>query len=444
MKKKQTGWMQMIWGSFLRSLRWLVPGLGVKRWLILVILGTTLLGVGLAFLILDVYRNAPDTWWLPLLSTASLRSLARPLRALIFGLLGTGLVLGGLWGFYRSLFAPFQRSGKPLVDELANHRRRGRGPRIVTIGGGHGLSSLLRGLKAYSYNITAVVSVADDGGSSGRLRETMGILPPGDIRNCLAALSDDEALMSQLFQYRFGDGLEGLEGHSFGNLLIGVLVEITGSFEKAVAEFGRVLAVHGEVLPATLHDVRLVADVTLPHTAGEVRVEGESRIPVFPGAVKRVWLEPNNPVAYPQAIQAILGADLIVIGPGSLYTSLLPNLLVPDITAAIRASRAMKIYVCNVATEVGETDHYTCGDHIQVLEEHVGGGFFDIVVTNSYCDLELPENIEWVVAEPDLNIDYSVYTVDLTDKIRPWRHDSVKLAQAIMDLYQQKTGPLVE
>ena len=201
---------------------------------------------------------------------------------------------------------------------------------------------------------------------------------------------------------------------------------------------------HGEVLPATLHDVRLVADVTLPHTAGEVRVEGESRIPVFPGAVKRVWLEPNNPVAYPQAIQAILGADLIVIGPGSLYTSLLPNLLVPDITAAIRASRAMKIYVCNVATEVGETDHYTCGDHIQVLEEHVGGGFFDIVVTNSYCDLELPENIEWVVAEPDLNIDYSVYTVDLTDKIRPWRHDSVKLAQAIMDLYQQKTGPLVE
>ena len=236
MKKKQTGWMQMIWGSFLRSLRWLVPGLGVKRWLILVILGTTLLGVGLAFLILDVYRNAPDTWWLPLLSTASLRSLARPVRALIFGLLGTGLVLGGLWGFYRSLFAPFQRSGKPLVDELANHRRRGRGPRIVTIGGGHGLSSLLRGLKAYSYNITAVVSVADDGGSSGRLRETMGILPPGDIRNCLAALSDDEALMSQLFQYRFGDGLEGLEGHSFGNLLIGVLVEITGSFEKAVAE----------------------------------------------------------------------------------------------------------------------------------------------------------------------------------------------------------------
>jgi hypothetical protein len=289
MMNKQMGWIQKGWGAVLRSLRWLVPGLGVKRWLILVILGTTLLGVGFAIVILDVYRNAPDTWWLPLLSTASLRALARPVRAVIFGLLGTGLVLGGLWGFYRSLFAPFQRSGKPLVDELTSHRRRGRGPRIVAIGGGHGLSSLLRGIKSYSYNITAVVTVADDGGSSGRLRETMGILPPGDIRNCLAALSDDEALMSQLFQYRFGDGVDGLEGHSFGNLLISVLVEITGSFEKAIAESGRVLAVHGEVLPATLHDVRLVADVTLPHTAGEVRVEGESRIPIFP-AQRRVWL----------------------------------------------------------------------------------------------------------------------------------------------------------
>lgn len=422
----------------------MIPGLGVKRWLILLILGTTLLGVGLAVLILDVYRNAPDTWWLPLLSTASLRSLARPVRALIFGLLGVGLVLGSLWGFYHSLFAPFRHSGRPLVEELSNHRRRGRGPRIVALGGGHGLATLLRGLKSYSYNITAVVSVADDGGSSGKLREMKGILPPGDIRNCLAALSDDEALMSQLFQYRFGDELDGLEGHSFGNLLITVLVELTGSFEKAVAESGRVLAIHGEVLPATLHNVRLVADITLPHTAGEVRIEGESRIPIFPGAVKRVWLEPNNPTAYPQVIQAILSADLIIVGPGSLYTSILPNLLVPDITAAIRASRAMKIYVCNIATQAGETDHYTCGDHIQVLEEHVGGGFFDIVVSNSNDGGEAPQNIEWVVAEPDLSVDYSIYQVDLTDKIKPWRHDSAKLAQAIIDLYQQKTGPLVE
>lgn len=238
--------------------------------------------------------------------------------------------------------------------------------------------------------------------------------------------------------------MDGLEGHSFGNLLISVLVEITGSFEKAVAESGRVLAVHGQVLPATLHDVRLVADVTLPHINGEVRVKGESRIPGFPGEVRRVWLEPNNPSAYPQVIQAILAADLIVIGPGSLYTSILPNLLVPDITAAIRASRAMRVYVCNVATEAGETEHYNCGDHIRVLEEHVGGGFFDVVVSNSNHTSELPPNIEWVTTDPDLSFDYSVYSVDLVDASKPWRHDSGKLAQAIIDLYQQKTGPLVE
>lgn len=444
MVHKQPKRSASIWGAIKRSLRWLIPGLGVKRWLFIVIFGTTLLGVGFAILILEVYRKAPDTWWLPLLSTASLRALDRPIRVLIFGLLGTGVVLGGLWGLYHSLFAPFRQPGRALVDELANHRRRERGPRIVAIGGGHGLSALLRGLKAYSYNITAVVNVADDGGSSGRLRQALGILPPGDIRNCLAALSDDEALMSQLFQYRFGKQMDGLEGHTFGNLLISVLVEITGSFEKAVAESGRVLAVHGRVLPATLHDVRLVADVTLPHLAGEVRVKGESSIPSFPGAVRRVWLEPNNPVAYPQAIQAILSADVIIIGPGSLYTSILPNLLVPDITAAIRASRAMKIFICNVATEAGETDHYACGDHIRVFEEHVGGGVFDIVVSNSCTEGELPDGVEWVVTEPDIIVDYSVYSVDLIDTAHPWRHDSTKLAQAILDLYQQKTGPLVE
>lgn len=444
MKKKSPSWINRIKTSILHSLRWLIPGLGVKRWLAILILGTTLMGVGLAFVILDVYRNAPETWWLPLLSTASLRVLDRPIRALIFGLLGTGLVLSGLWGFYHSLFAPFRQPGRPLLDELANHRRRGRGPRIVAIGGGHGLASLLRGLKVYSYNITAVVNVADDGGSSGRLRESLGILPPGDIRNCLAALSDDEALMAQLFQYRFGNQVDGLEGHAFGNLLISVLVEITGSFEKAVAESGRVLAVHGQVLPATLHDVRLVADVALPHTAGEVRVSGESNIPIFPGIVRRVWLEPNNPVAYPQAIQAILAADLIVIGPGSLYTSILPNLLVPDIAAALRASRALKIYISNIATETGETDRYTCGDHIRVLEEHIGSGFFDVILSNSNYAGELPENIDWVTTEADLEIDYLVHSVDLSNDTRPWRHDSTKLAQSIMDLYQQKTGPLVE
>lgn len=432
------------WKQVSNPLRWLVPGLGVKRWIILILLGTTLLGVGLAILLLEVYRTAPETWWLPILSYASLRSLSRPLRFLIFGGLGAGLIITGIWGINRSLLAPFRRSGKPVIDELAEHRKRERGPRIVTIGGGHGLSTLLRGLKSYSYNITAVVTVADDGGSSGRLRRLQGIPPPGDIRNCLAALSNDEALMTQLFQYRFSEGDSELDGHPFGNLFISALSEITGSFEEAVVESGRVLAVHGRVLPATLHNVSLVADMQLPHSINEVRIEGESTIPKFPGDVQRVWLEPSNPAAYPQVIQAILAAELIVIGPGSLFTSILPNLLVPDIAAAIQASRALKIYVCNVATEPGETEGYTCEDHLRVLNEHIGGVIYDIVVVNNQFEGQLPPDTGWVKSVLENEAEYPIYRANLVDESRPWRHDSVKLAQAIMDLYQERTGPLVE
>lgn len=441
---KNTSKPNNVWKRLFSSLRWLVPGLGVKRWLVLILLGTTLLGVGLAILALEVYRKAPETWWLPILSVASLRVLSRPLRALIFGGLGVGLVAVGIWGINRSLMAPYRRTGKPVLDELTDHRRKEKGPRIVTIGGGHGLATLLRGLKSYSYNITAVVTVADDGGSSGRIRRTQGIPPPGDIRNCLAALASDEALMSQLFQYRFSDGNTELDGHPFGNLFISALSEITGSFEEAVVESGKVLAVHGRVLPATLHDVRLVADVQLPHSVSEVRVEGESTIPKFPGDVQRVWLEPNNPAAYPQVLQAILAAELIVIGPGSLFTSIVPNLLVPDIAAAIQASRALKIYVCNVATQQGETEGYSCEDHVKVLTDHVGATIFDIMVVNSQYEGQLPAGIEWVKMQPDTESEYPIYKADLVDQVQPWRHDSSKLARVIIDLYQERTGPLVE
>jgi len=444
MKNKREIWYQRLFTSLTRSVRWLAPGLGVKRWIILLLTGTTLIGIGLAILILDFYRNAPDTWWLPIISAASLRSLARPLRALIFGGLGISLIFLSLWGINRSLLAPYRRAGQPVVDTLASYRRRERGPRIVTVGGGHGLAILLRGLKFHTHNITAVVSVADDGGSSGRLRSAIGILPPGDIRNCLAALSNDEALLSQLFQYRFPDSEAGLGGHSFGNLFITALAEITGSFEEAVVESGRVLSVQGRILPATLHDVRLAADVVIPEIASEVRVKGESKIPDSPGKVRRVWLEPNDPPAYPEVIQAILGADLIVVGPGSLYTSILPNLLVSDISSAIRTSRALKIYVCNVATQPGETEGYNCGDHVRVLEEHVGPGLFDIIVSNRCCDGQLPQYSEWVLAEEDLDTDHAVYRADIADINQPWRHDSVKLAQVLIDLYQERTGPLVE
>jgi len=423
-------------------LRWFTPGLGVKRWFFVILIGTTMISVGLAFVLLDYYRTATAEWFLTLLSYVSLVFLPRPLRALVFGSLGIGLVLLGILRLNRSILAPFIRPGRPVIDTLEHFRRLDRGPRVTVIGGGHGLSTLLRGMKKFTRNLAAIVTVADDGGSSGRLRDSMGILPPGDIRSCLTALSSDEDLINQLFQYRYVGVGDELEGHSFGNLFISALSEITGSFEDAVAESGRVLSVYGRVLPSTLHDVRLIADKSLPHVKREVRVKGESQIPEVTGEVRRLWLEPNNPPAFPAAVQALLQADMIVIGPGSLFTSILPNLLVPDIAAAIRASKALKIFVCNATTQKGETDGYSCGDHIDAIEDHIGPGFFDLIVSNQNTSGKLPEGVEWVEVNPDLEATYAVYQSDLVDETNPGRHDPDKLAQVLIDLFMERTGPL--
>jgi uncharacterized cofD-like protein len=297
-------------------------------------------------------------------------------------------------------------------------------------------------LKNHTSNLTAVVTVADDGGSSGELRRNMGVLPPGDIRNCLAALSDDEAMLTQIFQYRFGEGA-GLNGHTLGNLLITALADITGSFEEAVAESGRVLAVQGRVLPSTLHDVRLVADKANMEENTEIRVTGESKIPKTEGKITRVWLEPNNPLAFPPAVQAILNADLIIVGPGSLFTSILPNLLVPDLADAVKASRATKFYICNVATQSGETDGFTSADHIRTIEKYLNQRIFDLVICNQKQDTNLPEGVDWVRVDNNLENEYSTYASDLVDPINPWRHDSGRLAQVIMDLFYERTGPLI-
>jgi uncharacterized cofD-like protein len=227
-----------------------------------------------------------------------------------------------------------------------------------------------------------------------------------------------------------------------GNLFITAMAGITGSFEEAIAEAGRVLAVEGRVLPATLHDVRLAAAIKLTDSKTEIQVKGESAIPKQKGQIQRVWLEPNNPLAFPPTLQAILSADLIVIGPGSLYTSLLPNLLVPDLAEALRASRAIKFYICNVATQPGETDGYSCGDHLRTLEKYLGGRLFDLAVVNQKIAGELPEGIDWVLAEDDLDQMVSVYRADLIDKENPWRHDSKKLGQVVVDLFYERTGPL--
>ena len=427
---------------FQESKRWLVPGLRVKRWFLVVLAGVTLLGVGLAILLLDLYRtDSTNPTLLEILSIASLRFLPRFLRVLIFGGLGIGVVIYGTLRLYRSLLRPFMRPGYTIVDELTNYRRLERGPRIVTIGGGHGLSTLLRGLKMYTRNLTAVVTVADDGGSSGRLRESFGILPPGDIRNCLAALSNDERMLTQLFQYRFSSSGE-LEGHSFGNLFITALADITGSFEGAVAESGKVLSVNGRVLPATLHDVKLVADMQLPNSLNQVRVEGESRIPKMAGRVHRIWLEPNDAPAYPPVIKAILNAEMIVVGPGSLYTSLLPNLLVQDLLGAIHASRAIKVYVCNIVAQAGETDSFSCYDHIRVLEEHVGDSLFDVLLCNENFNGQLAEKDQWVAIDDMTRSDTRTHFADLINESHPWRHDSNKLANALIEILDEYTGPL--
>ena len=441
MSKRRKLWLLSVRRGVMSLFRWLVPGLGVKRWFLVIMTGITLIGVGLAILLLDIYRGSPDTWWLPIVTFLSLRFLTRPLRMLIFGGLGFGLIGLGLWGLNRSLLVPFLRPGQRLVDQVSDYRRRERGPRVVVIGGGHGIATVLRGLKEHTKNLTAVVSVADDGGSSGELRRDLGILPPGDIRNCLAALSDDETLLTQLFQYRFG-GDTGLGGHSFGNLFISSLVDITGSFEKAVAESGRVLSVHGQVLPSTLRNVRLVADVRLPNSENEVRVEGESQIPKIAGRVRRVWLEPNDAWAYPPVIQAVLAADMIIIGPGSLYTSILPNILVRDLLEAIHSSRAVKMFVTNIASQVGETEKYSCSEHIQALEDLIGFPLVDVIVCNSCYDGELVGNVNWVRVDEGETRDPRVYFTDLVNRDNLLHHDADKLAQTLIALYNERTGPL--
>ncbi|NLN69345.1 MAG: YvcK family protein [Chloroflexi bacterium] len=440
MQERKQSIFTRFWAYLRREAQWFRPGLGYKRWLLLVLLGTTLLGLGLALIILDIYHHAPDNWLIPILAWLSLRFLDRPIRVIVFGGIGVIMVLIGVWGANQSLLKPFVQPGKSLIDTLDSFRRRDRGPRVVVLGGGHGLASLLRGLKAHTRNITAIVTVADDGGSSGELRRNVGILPPGDIRHCLAALSDDEDLLTQVFQYRFATGA-GLEGHSLGNLFITALTEITGSFESAVAESGRVLAVHGQVLPSTLTDIRLLADIV--DDEGNTRnVSGETQIRETQGAIKRLWLDPTNTPAFPPAISAVLSADLIIIGPGSLFTSLLPNLLVRDLAEAVRVSHALKFFICNVATERGETDEFNCLDHVQTLEKHVGANLFDLVICNNHFEGDLGENVQWVRVNDELLEHTSVYCADLIDPEYPWRHNSKRLSKTVMNLFYERTGPL--
>jgi len=403
--------------------KWLYPGMGIKRWI-----GLSAFGVILLVLGTDHLRSA-EYWVIQILDAIVMLS-------------GIIILILGIKRMLRSLMAVLMPSsrGTELVDMLYQKKHLGRGPKIVTVGGGTGLSVLLTGMKEYTANISAIVTVADDGGSSGRLRQQFDILPPGDIRNCLVALADAPTLMRDLFQFRFDTNSE-LSGHSFGNLFITVMTRLTGDFEKAIKETSKVLALRGQVIPSTLNKVILVAQ----HKDGSV-TEGEDKIPKARRPINKVCLKPDASDATPDAIKAIKEARIIVLGPGSLYTSIIPNLLLKEITEAIVASSAMKVYVCNVMTQPGETDGYSAADHIKVLISHSHPRILDYCIVNTG---EIPQEILKRYAQDDSylvvndrrkieNMGYRVIEDDFAiveaDVIR---HDPAKLAKIILGLTEE-------
>src|SRR3982074_1412881 len=354
------------------------PRMDGQGWFLGLLAGMVVVSLGIGFALTEAYRSAVAPVWVGLLT---LQFLPLLVRAALFLALGGALCALGMIRLYRSLadvLPPF--SNQSLLERIYEYRFRQGGPRIVCIGGGTGMPTVLRGLKHHSANITAIVTVGDDGGSSGRLRREHGILPPGDFRNNIVALAQVEPLMSRLFQYRFSEG-SPLGGHSFGNLFVLAMTGVTGSFEHAVRETSRVLAVQGVILPSTLQDVQICA---VFEDGSELC--GESSIPEVGKPIRRLYLKPEHPAAQPEAVRAILEADLIVLGPGSLYTSVLPNLLVEGIAKALLQSDALKVYVCNLATQPGETDGYDVDAHVAAMVRHLPGQTnpLDVVVATRH------------------------------------------------------------
>lgn len=311
-------------------------------------------------------------------------------------------------------------------------------PRVVVIGGGTGLSVMLRGLKKQPVDITAIVTVADDGGSSGILRSELEMVPPGDIRNVLTALSEVEPLLGQMLEYRFDRG-NGLAGHSLGNLILAAMKDITGDFVTGVRELSRVLAVRGQVLPASNHAIVLKAEMS----DGTI-VEGESKIPKARGVIQRVMIEPHDVKPLPEALEALRKADAIIVGPGSLYTSIIPNLLVPEVTKTIMESNALKVFICNVMTQPGETDDYSVSDHINAIYKHVGTDLFDYVIVNNGV---IPEDVQHRYAEKGAKVvpvdedkisgkGYQIIADQLVLFRTYLRHDAERLSQHIYQLVE--------
>jgi uncharacterized cofD-like protein len=420
-------------------LKWLYPGMKFKRWLALFSAGVMLVSMGLALVFNYKY--------LDMIEEAIFRAVymwkgtydyaITTIIGILVVALGVVLMLAATRYTIRSvIMVLLPDQSERLVDIIYEKRRLGKGPNVTVVGGGHGLSVLLRGIKAATSNVTAVVTVADDGGSSGRLREEFGIIPPGDLRNCLVALADTEPLMEKLFQYRF-KGKTELAGHSFGNLFIAAMNEVTGDMEQALRESSKVLAVKGQVLPASKDHVRLDAVME----DGTV-VQGESHIPEVHKQIHRVRLFPEEVQPVQSALDALANADAIILGPGSLYTSTMPNLLVDKVAETIRKSKAIKIYICNVMTQPGETDGYTASMHAKAIIDHGGKGIIDYMLVN---DAPISADMQDFYAakgaypvevdEEAINaLGVGFVKADIINENEVIRHDPDKLSQAVMNM----------
>jgi len=402
----------------MKRLKWLYPGMLVKRWIFTVILGVVLIAMGFSIVVSE-------------------RVMSNRAFAGIIMVIGISFLITGIKRMINSVIAVYApNKDRRLVDEVYAKRILEKGPRVVTIGGGHGLSTLLQGLKEYTSNITAIVTVADDGGSSGRLREEFNILPPGDIRNCLVALADEQHLMGRLFQFRFDEGKD-LKGHNFGNLFIMAMSRVAGDFEKAVKESSKVLAIRGNVVPSSTEKVVLVAE-----KKNGVITEGESKIPETPGPVEKMYIKPKDCRPSKGAVEAIRKADVIVIGPGSLYTSIMPNLLIKGIAEEVQKAKAKKIYVCNVMTQHGETDGYRVSDHVKALVGAMGEGSVEFVIANSgkvpqYMLGKYREENAYPVELDSDNVKKlrcEIIRANIINTRDYVRHNSAKLAKIIIDL----------
>ena len=430
-------------GQLRRLLR---PGLGIKRWLVVVFLGMIFLALAAGVGIRALTSGTGQGGGVNLFDFITLQSLPTEIRVLILAVVGSVLFGWGVWRLLNVVLEPYRERTQPLVELLFQRRLRARGPHIVAIGGGTGLSTLLRGLKEITSNITAVVTVADDGGSSGKLRTQMGLPPMGDIRACIEALADAEPQMRRLLSYRFlmplnpnaevADETTPFVGHPLGNLLIAALTDVTGNFEEAVRQANRVLAVRGKVVPVAGTPITLHAEL-----ADGTIMDGQSRIGRASG-IRSVWITPHDVHPAAEALEAIADAELIVIGPGSLYTSLLPPLLVPGIREALAAASAPRVYVCNVATQVGETESFGLAAHIAALDVHGMGGLIDAVLVNGNFQARQPHNYPAAPVEVDLPLSGrdgpTLFTRDVVDDENAHHHDAHKLATALLTLHDER------